>query len=47
MKYSSIRVFKYSSIEFTNWLLHITNNIKTRDPNGSKKVPEGEFSGPL
>ena len=39
---SSIQVFKYSSIEFTNWLLHIiiiiiTYNVKTRDPIGSNK----------
>ena len=35
-KYSSIQVFKYSNIQlqFDNWSL--TNNVKARDPVGSK-----------
>ena len=34
---SSIQVFKYSSIEFTNWLLlTYLFNVKSRDPFGSK-----------
>ena len=37
-KYSSIQVFKYLSIQlqFDNWLL--TNNVKARDPVGSKNI---------
>ena len=32
--YSCIQVFKYSSIQ----VLHITYNVKSRDPIGSKNV---------
>ena len=46
-KYLSIQVFKYLSIQlqFDNWLL--TNNVKARDPVGSKNVPYSQKSAKL
>ena len=32
-----MQVFKYLNIEFANWLLHITCNVKSRDAIESKK----------
>ena len=41
-KYSSIQVFKYRIYKLVTDTLHIVNNVKSRDPIGSKKTDIGD-----